>query len=522
VKIRFSGGLNEQQQPSLMEAAKGSYNFDLSKDRNALIPRAPFDLKGTATNNGDVRGIMQLVKRDDSETTLIQAGGTVYSWDGASTFTNVGSCTSSSQLRGCYWSLDDYLVVTDLQKNTVVSKWNGTTFGTQTTGLGVDLYAKYAIVHNGRVWLFNVTAGSDTPHLMVASAYENPTSFSTTQRAVTGTFTTGLEAFYILTPDLRPINGVAKTLAGDLIISTVDGALFKLTGSSATTYAFTEFYPRSNAIGNESMVSMGNDIVYMRKHGSIDLLGATQNYGDVAADDLSRWIPESVAGLSESITVYDQYNQKALFFVDGKVLVLFKDILYGGALVGDSGERAKLSPWTVYKTQESSGFNTNAAAYIRIPGTTEYTVYFGDESGRVFDLNGTGVSGDAGTADITVVRKTRYISEEDQANFMNGINKGTLRYRRESNVSFNVKMDWADEFSESEATVSLKADPANNVSYYGGSAYYGGAFYYNGSAPLREKISHVNFSFVGRGPGAVMTCSSTDTLPYQVEMIELK
>ena len=102
MRIYFSGGLNEQQQPSINEAAVGSYNFDLSKDRNALIPRGPFDLVATAPNAGDIRGIIQLIKRDATETTLIQAGNILYSWDGASSFTNVGAPNVASQLRGTY------------------------------------------------------------------------------------------------------------------------------------------------------------------------------------------------------------------------------------------------------------------------------------------------------------------------------------------------------------------------------------------------------------------------------------
>lgn len=519
--INFGGGLNEQQNPALNEAAAGSYNFDLSKDRNALIPRAPFDLKGTATNAAEIRGIMQLIKRDDTATTLIQAGAVLYTWDGAAAFTSVGTPSATSQLRGTYWGLDDYLVVTDLQKLTPVSRWNGTTFSTQTTGLASTLYAKYAIVHQNRVWVFNVKTATDTPHLMAASAYENPTLFDTTKRADQDTFTTGLEAFYILSPNLRAINGVAKSLAGDLIISTENGALFKLTGTDANDFAFKEFYPLSNAVGDESMVSMGNDIVYMRRHGSIDILSATQNYGDVAADDLSKWIPTSVNGLNGCIAVYDQYLQKVLFFTADKVLVLFKDILYGGGLADDKGNHVIVSPWTVYKTQDTDGFNTSAAAYIRVPGSTTYSVFFGSNNGRVFNLNGTGLAGDAGSSDIIVVRKTKYLSDIEGVNFMNGINKGTVRYRRIFEVSFNLSMEWADDFNTSDAAIALKGSPGAYGSYYGGAVYYGGAFYYNVGTLAGRQVSHINFDFVGRAPGGLLTCSTTDSLPYQVEEIEL-
>lgn len=522
MKLSFGGGLNEQLQPDINEAYSGSYNFLLRKDTNALIPRPPFDLKGTATNAGDIRGLMQLVKRDGTETTLVQAANAVYLWDGASSFTSKGSPVSTSQLRDIYWPLDDYLVITDLQKLTPVSQWDGTTFSTLTTGLGTTLYAKYGIVHNGRVWLFNVKTSTDTPHLMVASAFENPKSYDTTQRAFTGTFATGLEAFYMLTPDLRAINGVAKTLAGDLIISTEEGGLFKLSGTDADTYKFDNFYPGSNAIGSESIVSIGNDIVYMKRGGGIDSLVATQNYGDVAADDLSRWIPTTVSGLTDCISIYDQKDQKVLFFVSNKVLVLFKDILYGGALVGQKGERARLSPWSVYKTLESSGFNTSAAKYMRMPGTADYTVYFGDSTGRIFDFNGTGVSGDAGSSEIQLVRKSRLVTQDDGINFIRHITRGTVQYRRLNEVSFNVGLDWADEYVESIASLTLKGPPAGDTgAYWGGEVYWGGSFYWNQGFEFADKISNQNFSTVGRGPGCFITCSSLTSKTYQVDTVEI-
>jgi len=90
MKILYGGGLNEAKTPDINEAAKGSYNFNLSGDSSALVPRAPFDLKGTATNAGDIRGLLQLVKRDDTETTLVQAGSVLYLWVGSSSFTSTG------------------------------------------------------------------------------------------------------------------------------------------------------------------------------------------------------------------------------------------------------------------------------------------------------------------------------------------------------------------------------------------------------------------------------------------------
>lgn len=326
----------------------------------------------------------------------------------------------------------------------------------------------------------------------------------------------------MLTPDLRPINGVAQTLAGDLIVSTQEGALFKLTGTSPATYKFVDFFPASNAVGTEAMVSMGNDIVYMRQGGSIDTLVATQNYGDVAADDLSRWISKTVAGLTESITVYDQNTQRVLFFVSGKVLVLFKDILYGGALVGEKGERARVSPWSVYRTLDSGTFNTAAAKYMRRPGSSLYSVYFGSSDGRIFDLNGSGLAGDAGSSAIQLIRKSRLITEADGINLMRHVPRGRVQYQRLNQVAFNIEMDWADEYVASTASLILKGSPAGNTgAFYGGAYYYGGTTYYSQGFSFLNKISHQNFSFVGRGPGCYVTCSSLTPLQYQVDNVEL-
>lgn len=521
MKIFFGAGLNEWQTPNIAEAAKGSYNFDLSKDSYKLVPRKPFDLKGTATNAGDIRGIMQLVKRDDTETTLIQAGNVVYQWNGSSTWTSKGSCTATSQLRDTYWPLGDYLVITDLQKNDVVKKWDGTTFSAITTGLGSSLYAKYGIVHKGRVWLFNVKTATDTPHLMVASAFEDPTSYSTSQRAVTGTFSTGLEAFYMLTPDLRPINGAALSVAGDLIVSTTEGRLFKLTGSTATDYKWIDFYPGSQAVGNESIASIGNDIVYMRKGGNIDSIVATDTYGDVSADDLSRWIPDTVRNLADSITVYDQQNQKVFFFVANKVLVLFKDILIGGALADDKGQGGKFSPWSVYRTGDPANFTTAAAKYMRRPGTTQTSVYFGANDGRIFDLNGEGLSGDAGSYAIQTVRKTRMI-EQSEVDFLRSVTRGSVQYRRLNEVGLNIELDFADEYATSTASLTLKGPPSQtgNV-YFGGAIYFGGLHYFGQGFAFADKISHQNFSFTGTGLGASVTISLLTTKQYQIDNIEL-
>ena len=521
MKIVFGGGINENQAPHISEAAEGSYNFILSKDYYALRPRKCFDLDGTATNTGTINGIMQLIKRDDTETTLIQSDEEVYKWDGASVFSSMGTVNTSSRLRETYWSLGDYLVITDLEKLTPIRKWDGSSLTSHTTtGLGTELYAKYGVVHKNRVWLFNVKTSSDTPHLMVASAFEDPTSYSTTLRASDTSVTTGLEAFYMLTPDLRPING-AVLFNKELIISSEGGKLFRLVGSSGKDFEWVEYYPASDGIGVESMVNIGNDVMYMKRGGGVDLLSAVQQSSDISADDVSRWISETTKTLTDAIAVYDQVRQRVLFFVTDKVLVFHKDIFYGGGMLNDRGEKERVSPWSIFKTQDASMFNTQCARYIRRPGGTTYTVYFGDDAGRIFDLDGDGLSGDAGSSAIQVVHIKRPIDKRDDYKGIRSVNKWKVRYVRLGEVLLNVEMKFTESNHTSLATIQLDGYTAATVqTFFGGPVYFGDTTYFAQGDAFQKVVSHKNFDNVGKGDEWILTVSTESDLQYQVDFLE--
>lgn len=513
MKITFEGGLNERgdQGIDLREAASG-FNFELGLNINYLRPRDAFDHYATAPlTTSAITGFAQLIKRDDTETTLVVNGANVYNVSGsAPTFTSVGTVTEGSKLRDTYWSLGDYLVLTDITKTTVVKKWDGATFSTLTTGLGTDLYAKYGVVHYGRVWLFNVKTTTDTPHLMVASAFEDPESYDTSARAPFTTSTaTGNEAFYMLSPDLRPINGVT-VFYNELIISTERGRLYKLTGSDANDFRWVPFYQGSAAIGNETMVNIGNDVAFMREGGAIDLLSATQNFGDVRADDVSRWIPDSVIGLTDGIAEYDQFRQKVYWFVQtggiGSVLTLFKDNMGG-----------QLSPWSVYKTDHLSDFVTSAVKYMRKPGTTDYFVFFGDSTGKIFYLPGSGEGDGETNTPIQVIRRTRLIEVDG----VNNIALGIVQYRRLNSVSLNVTLDWGEDYGVSLATIPLKGPTLESGAYYGGDFYYSGDFYYNQGFQFEDKPSRRSFSNIGIGDTFTVEVSTYTEKEYQVDFLDI-
>lgn len=509
--LTFEGGLN-QQDVTLVKPQEciDGYNFELGFNDTHYRPRMPFDKLGTATNAGAINGILQLIKNNDTETTLVQAGDTVYLWDGSTTFTSKGTVNGSSKLRSTTWSLGGYSVITDLEKLTVVKTWDGTTFSTLTTGLGSSLYAKYAIVHLGRVWLFNVTAGTSTPHLMVASAYETPTSYNTSLRAQDSSFTTGNEAFYMTTPDLLPINGVALFF-NTLIISTDNGRIWKLTGTDSTDFSWQPFYSGSAAVGTETMANIGNDIVYMKRGGSVESLISTQDYGDVKADDLSRWIRNVTTDITDCRTVYDQKRQKVYFFNStGYIPVLYKDMQPSG-----------LSPWSVYKTDHSSNFDTNVAVYMRRPGGTDWFVYFGDSSGNIYQMEGSG-DGDNGNTAVSTTRRTMLIEEMDgyDPNF-NQI-KGRVHYRRVADVDLVMDFEWGDDYSITRCTVPLEGPPTGDSSnYFGGSAYFGGVFYFNSGFFYSDRVSTKGFTPIGRGVGVYIDLSVSSSQRFDIIKIQV-
>lgn len=523
-KLTFGGGLNEQDDINIAadECISGQ-NFLLSKAQRSYRPRQPFDKKGTAPNAGDVRGIMQLSKKDGSMTTLVQAGAIVYGVDSSFVFTNMGACTATSKLRGNTWALDEVMVITDLQKQTVVKQWDGATYSTLVHGIGgvTNLYAKYAVEFNGRMLYLNITTDTtNLPHLIYATAFQTYKSFDTTKRSGDATFTTGNEAFYITTPDLKEINGVA-VFYKTLIISTVDGRLFRLTGDDSKTYNFEEFYPGSAAIGDEAIVNTGNDVMFVRRGGHIDFLTATQSYGDVSVADASKWIPTSTASISSCISVYDRTTQRVYFFIPNKILVFDKEIYYTG----------EFSPWSAYTTNMPSNLTCNAAVFLKAPSDGSYTLYFGDNVGNIYDLNGVG-TGDAGTYPINTSRKTRLISDEELDELRNRFVARCV-YRRRGSMTMQCDIEWEDEGVVTTATIPLK-DPlvtAGTV-FYGSVAspsYYGDdgsadpsstKAYYSQGGVSDNQVSTMGFDPPGKGRAMFITLSASTTVQFLVNRIE--
>ena len=104
----FGGGLNQRDDFNIdAEECIEGQNFVLDGKARTFKPRKPFDLFATTPNGSLVSGIMQLIKRDNTDTLLVTAGSTVYSVSDTGTATGVGTINTSTGMRSSYWSLDD-------------------------------------------------------------------------------------------------------------------------------------------------------------------------------------------------------------------------------------------------------------------------------------------------------------------------------------------------------------------------------------------------------------------------------
>jgi hypothetical protein len=510
-QFSFGGGLNQLNDIAIRpdECVEGQ-NFELELGNQKFRRRPVIDLLDTTPNTSRINGIHQLFERDGTKTTLVMSGTQAYTWDG-SAFVAVGpALAASSRFNDHDWDLDETIIITDREKATVVLEWDGTTLAALTTGLGSNLFAKYGLVADGRNWLANITEGATLlPNVILASAFEDREDYDTAARGGTaGSFTTGQEAFFLVTPNTKPINGFIR-FQNVTIVSTEGGEMFKLVGDDATNYRFEDFYSGSAAIGDSSFVDAGDDVYYMRTGGVIESLRSTDRFGDVGTDDISIQIPTEVEDATGAKIVYDQKNKKILFFFDSKCMVLYKNLL-----------NQEASPWSKYKTQHPSAFNTDAARFMEYPesNNADKTILYGDDNGNIFDLNGSGVMGDMGSFNILAQRKLPL----QDANYRNII-AGRIFYRRRGQCQLNMNFEWGDEKNTTDLTVILKGINSALVTqnFYNAGVYYAGGSYYSegGTGSTGNPVSK-GFSAVGKGTSVFVTLGIETTEEFEIDYIE--
>ena len=474
--LTFSGGVNSRKRVldvNLAECAFGE-NFSLDQQVASLQKRAAFDLSATAPNSGSINGYAQLIKRDGSVTTLIQAGGNVYTWDHVSAFTLVGTVASTAKLRGPRehnFTLDEYVIITDLEKAEIVKKWDGTTFGDFVHNLSGTFYAKYCRIHHERAIFANVkNSSTDLPHVMVGSKRGDADVLTVTDRPA-GTLALD-DPFFLISPDLKAINGLEDAF-GSFIFSTRRGQLFQLTGSNAFDYEIKDFYAGSAVNGDEAIVQIGNDIA-LGLPARIESLSGTINYGDVETDDLTLPISDLIEKVTSWTLAYDRKKRRLYCFPDNQttIYVLFKPIL-------DAGE---LSPWARWTTGHQINFTPTAVMPMIHPTTKEDLIYFGDSTGNIFQFDGTGAR-DGGTTSIAVSRTSGLIRGLPEGNVMDI--EGWITYSKQFAAVVTLTFQFAGEgLFDKVLTINLPAGediPVYSAAHGVDTAYYNGDFYYGKS-----------------------------------------
>lgn len=374
VVLTFGGGVNARQRSAdidIEECTEGQ-NFDLNYQSSVLKGRRQIGIVAAPPNGEPIRSFIQLVKPDGTLSTIVQAGGTVYAWDGANEFTEVGTVSPDARLRGpidSNFTLDAFIIIADLAKIENVKKWNGETFQDLEHNLGVDFKAKYVSIQKERAIFANVKTGTaDTSHVILGSKIGDSEILTITDRPASGL---GFDdPFFIPTPDLRPINGLVF-FANSFLFSTERGRLYVLSGKDAQDFAIEDFHAGSAVSGDEAMVNIGNDVA-MGLPGRIETLSGVLEFGDVETNDASWWISPLLDGtFGEKVTswalAYDQPGQRVFCFPNtgDEVWVLHKSLLSGPKRLLSGPKRKDISPWSRWvASDELGGFNPTAIGNI--------------------------------------------------------------------------------------------------------------------------------------------------------------
>jgi len=463
IVLKFGGGIDSSASEDEIDSRGCSTgeNFSLDLRNRNLKNRPAIDLIGTAPNGEEVRGFTTLVQADGTATMLVQAGDTVYKFSVSGGFINVGTVDSLMKMRGHlhqYWPLDDKVIIADLNARDVVMEWDGGSLSDMSHNLVGDFKAKYIFVEDERARYANVISNSvTTEHMIVSSKLSDHDNLSTSDRP-----TSALGAddpYFLLTPDLRAINGIASAF-GVMAVSSERGSMYKIEGQDTSDTSIGKLHPRSFASGDEAMIYSGNDIPYGRV-GRIESILSTDRFGEVASDDLSVPIKDQIKDLKDWTIAYNPRTDKVYFHAAGKEFVWE----YNKTLAGSG-----LSPWSKLTTSHSMSMNPSTMMMCVDPDDNLEYIFMGDGDGNVYRLEGTGADGDAGSNDIKMSWRSKLFRLPPKMSFNDF--EGYVSYRSGTSETISIKFLFAgSEPSNDTATVPLQGTPGTQ--FWGGANYWG-------------------------------------------------
>jgi len=507
--FRFGGGLHtraSEDQINPLEAADGK-NFNLDPIDHSFQNRKPFDLAGTAPNASQINGFVSLLKSDGSVSFLVQAGTTVYEWDGLTSFVSKGTVTSGAKIRGRLehqWQLTDKVLITDLGFVHPVMEWDGTTlqnvsFTNEAAGAFGTFRARYCTVQNERAIFANVHSnGTDSEHLIVGSKRGDYTQITVSNRPSSSL--SNLDPFFVVQLDNRYINGLIEAF-GTTITSSLNGDMFKMTGTNAQNFQIEPLYPRSGASGNESVTYVGNDIVY-GKVGAIESVASTDQFGDVETNDLSASIYDKVKTYKDWTIVYNSRTQRVYCFPDdvSECWVLHKP------MIGQP-----VSPWSKWTTTHPMAFQPTAVMNAYDPQDKLEYVFMGDTFGNIYRLEGTG-SGDGGTYDITCERLTGMVRIPSDASMYNI--DGWIIYRKNVAATVTLRFEYAG-ISVFNETITISI-PADTSGIYWGGFYWGGGYW---GSKFAGRLTRQRFGVPGRSTEFQVRITVEGSTDFEIQEI---
>jgi hypothetical protein len=513
IRLKFGGGIHSrasEDQINDLECSSGQ-NFDLDLQNSSYRNRKPFDLIATVPNAAEIRGFANLLKADGTVSVLVQAAGNVYEWDGATGFTLVGTCVASAQLRGRLehnFQLDDKVIITDLNLVDEIQEWDGTTFQQTSmldsggTAFSGDFRAKYCMISNERAMYANVfDNGTLTPHIIVGSKTGSFETISTNDRP-SSSLGVG-DAFFLIQPDYRPINGLAESF-GKVVTSSFKGSAYQLSGTTAKDFEFIELFPRSGATGDESVVYVGNDIIIGRQ-GRLEALSGVQQFGDVENDDLTVGVSDLVDGFNNWTIAYNSRKQRIYCHPTGgsQIWVLHKPLM--GTV---------LSPWSKWVTAHESGLNPTAMMNMLDPSDSLEYVFFGDASGNFYRLEGSG-SGDGGTSDIKSERLSKLFTLDQDAQSYSY--DGYLEYRgslQAATVTLRFEFSGHQVFNE---VITLNIPAITGFTTYGGGFYYSNGEFYG--TTFNGRLTRQKFSAPGQSSSVQVRATIDGSTDFEIKEI---
>lgn len=485
IVIRFGGGLNtraSEDEINAREATDGS-NFQVDAVNSAMRSRQPFDLVATTPNAGSVDGFVSLLKSDGSVSLLVQSGTAVYELSSGYTFgSSLATVASGTKLRGRIehnWNLSDKVIITDVALQQPLMEWDGTTlqnitFTTEdgSTGWTGQFRARYCVVDNERAVFANIyDNGTSSPHLIVGSQRSDYSIITVNQRPSSAL--NDADPFFLLQPDLRYINGLANAF-NTTITSSRQGSLYKLTGSNAQDFSFHPLFPQSGVDGDEALTFIGNDIAYGRQ-GRIESLRSSDTNFDIEQDDLSRLISDKIEAYNDWVIVYNARTQRVhcISGTTGEDWILHKPLL-----------NSPLSPWMKWTTQHSSAFQPTAIMNAYDPSDGLEYIFFGDDSGNVYRMEGSGVAGDGGSTNISTKRVSALFDADLGARMFQLT--GWIRYRSANEIAINFRI-LSGGYEVFDETIQVTLPATSSYPVYGGGYYYSGENYYSQSLSARLK-----------------------------------